>query len=87
MVSSGSVGGYIRNTLFSHRNSFPKALVEDTRVLRVFLSLWGEIIKISSLLKGKIVLKTWLVVSVALENCRGERARRKMRGYGRIVVI
>ena len=61
--------------LISH-NYFQKAVVEVARVLRIDFWFQGNISNISTLLRGETHLRIRLIISVAREISRGEKARR-----------
>ena len=55
------------NTLLSHHHYFPKALVEDSHISEGIYSFSDGLATFPVYYKEKL-LKTWLVVSVILEN-------------------
>ncbi|MPC80712.1 hypothetical protein E2C01_075299 [Portunus trituberculatus] len=55
---------------------FQKASVKFTPFFKVFLRFQRQTDKISTLFIVEILLRTRLITSVALENCRGEREER-----------
>ena len=65
----------ILKTLLYSTSTISKVLSKFTRVFIVFLRFQGQIEEVSTLITGELLLET-LLITVALENSSGERAKR-----------
>ena len=64
------------NTSLLHLHCFEKLYLNLHGFLSCFYGFWKQSDNISTLLNGRTLLKTPLIISVVLKNSRGERAKR-----------
>ena len=59
-----------------HLHYFKRLYFNAHQFFKVFVRFWGKIDKIPTLSSGKMLLKTLIIISLALENSFGERGKR-----------